>query len=75
MIFETLPVIVDELRCGQNGATFRVGGAGVADVRICTPRKLKSIRIDGQEHAHCVGTITLDFGVTWMTRNVEIVYV
>jgi hypothetical protein len=74
VIFETLPVIVDELRCGQNGATFRVGGAGVADVRICTPRKLKSVCVDGQEHAHCVGTITLDFGVTWMTRQVEFDY-
>ncbi len=75
VIFETLPVIVDELRCGQNGATFRVSGAGVADVRICTPRKLKSIRIDGQEHAQRGDTTTLEFGVTWITRKVEIVYV
>jgi len=72
--FETLPAIVDELRCEQNGATFRAGGAGVAEVRICTPRKLKSIRVDGREHGHRGGVLNLDFGLTWNTRKVQVGY-
>ncbi len=74
LVFETLPAIVDELRCEQNGATFRISGAGVAQVRICTPRKLKSIRVDGQTDEQRGGVLSLDFGPTWNTRKVAVDY-
>ena len=74
VIFETLPVIVNELRCTQHMATFHACGAGMAEVRICTPRKVKNIRVDGREHEHHDGTLNLDFGATWITKNIEVNY-
>lgn len=71
VVFETLPVIVNELRCEAQTASFRVGGAGVADVRVCTLRTVERMLVDGQEHAHCAGALTLNFGSAWATRRVE----
>lgn len=74
VVFETLPAIVDELQCDKNKATFRVAGAGMAMVRICTPRKLKSILVDGQTPEYCAGELSLDFGAKWKRQIVEINY-
>jgi len=72
VVFETLPVIVDELQCDKNDATFRVGGAGRVEVKIYTLRKLKNICVDGRVLEPWTRTLALDFGAKWTTQKVEI---
>lgn len=72
VIFETLPVIVDELRCDETGASFRASGAGAVTIRIFSPRTITSIRVDGRNQEPRNGTLFLDFGAKWSTRQIEI---
>jgi len=70
--FETLPVIVDDLRLDAAGASFRAGGAGRAAVRVFSQRDGAGATVDGRPAVFQNGALAMDFGETWTTRQVRI---